>query len=143
MCRALGDKKPRRCPNCTPSRRRAFQRARYSLKKGKRLHPVNVPAEAPVVEPAAPETDLTELIRSVRIVAGSIFREDHKDESAEDNFAFQQRRQAANSGLKEAYGSIDQAAIAVGSLVAARAEELSGTSPSRYRASQSKPAPAA
>lgn len=133
MCRGLGEKNPRRCPNCSPTRRRAAQRNRYALKKARKLHPDGPPAQEPVAPPVVPEADLRKLIESVKIVAGSIFREVHKGESTEDNIAFQRRRQDANRGLNETYGSIDQAAIAVGGLVATRAEELSGTSADKVK----------
>lgn len=135
MCRALGSKTPRRCPNCTPRRRRAFQKARYAIKKARKVRNALItPVEAPVAAGAVAGADLNALIESVKIAAGGVFREDHKGESLEENLAFQRLRQEACRGLGDKYGSLDKAAIAVGGLVAARAEELSGTSAEQVKA---------
>lgn len=134
MCRGGKDTAdPRRCPCNSPSRRRAYQNARYAIKSGRKRHPVIAPVAEPKAAPAAAEADLKTLLESVKIVAGSVFRTDHKDESPEENIAFQQRRHEANRDLKKKYGSLDLATVAAGGLVAARAEELSGTSADRVK----------
>lgn len=134
MCRAGKDTvQHRHCDGSNPNRRRAFQRARYALKKGKKLHPATAPVEAPAAAPVAPETDLTELLGDVRTVAGSMFPLEWRDASPEDRLERQELHLIQAQKLNEQYGGIDQAAIAAGGLIAARAEELSGTSAEKVK----------
>jgi hypothetical protein len=134
MCRGGKDTAtPRRCPCSSPSRRRAYQNARYALKAGRKRHPLTVPVETPAAAPVAPEADLKTLLESVRTVAGPMFPLEWRDASPEDQLNRQERHLLQAQHLNEKYGGIDQAAIAAGVVIAARAEELSGTSADKVK----------
>jgi hypothetical protein len=125
MCRGGKDKEaPRRCNGkCNnPVNRAAYQRALRAKHRAEDTAAQHVSPPEPERTPPAPKVvNLAELINDLRRVLAS----NESGTPTEQARAAMQEAEAEER-LLETYGSLDQAAIAIGAQIASRAEELAG-----------------